>query len=1403
MSTITPALLVGRSMATASPLIGAQSSLLHGSSQGSAIDAYHDAGLRPDSNTPPSPASVSRLEDAVVFGPPDLRTIHLSGCGANPEPMLAQFPEVRRIKNGRFDALALLWRQHDDEVNLLNPDRTLIAEFLDPERPLHFDEECAELANLPARYRRDVVALHHAIRKSLAAEQMYEAVLRKDIRYRIRYQLTTGSEPVRDGTVAVSLSAIQSLIDRYERFSRPLSGTSRAQATKGLILLEAARGFQNMRGWTHPLSIEALTERLFARWTDAERKRLVFFQTVLEFGKSGLALRPGRYPKNSYWSLFKRIAESLGHPMEEMIRQVMGPAVERWKKDAPLRMDFLKDLISLTNFLGMEDAWKLLWRLHSDELSWAFQTRSDHGGVQFLVDSESDLERLRVCGFGGLLNSARLERGWNLPALREAVIPHFGGEMSLSRLGDLASNREQPDFRTLVAVVEALNSHEAALPVDSAEAFLASYPTFIDLLPLAARDGSGVLRNPSRGPVYFVAYPRPVERGSVVVTRREEPAPANPDGLPYLLRSARTMRGLSLMAASELLGISHETLRRYENEETSKDRSLPGRMTIEVVCSARGYGLSREKVLAAHLSSYWSDVEAVKVLQSRTFNGPVYIEENSAAQVRDYASASRTTPGECLFYWRNGIPTSREIPFLPSESEFASWLDVPVADYRRWESNISAPEEKTALALGARLGRREEEIVSFLTACRELRASKIEVRQQENDWPWASAYPNLRHFEASLPLKAFFREKSQTRFREKLESLKIADPGSLEFLEERATGELDRSETARILGSIHRAEEKARLWPKRIQRNGPIAAFAYYHRGTAKKSWDRLERALRNPRVTAVSFSPEDGSCVITGLAPRGKAAARIKFSSKIPEGDVATLTALIRRMKREGRLNNQSRTKAFLKRLACIAEHDPVSYRDFVASAVPTADLSRLSNALEFTARFIVRWKGHFTWTGSVYRYYTVLEGRRSALMYLRNRLARGQLKAAHFDEGRVSFESLQSVRRTARRGGEARTYSYADAASVTFLPNPQNQWGRKDLAMSWGEVQARVRAFFESLESRLKKDPIEIQRDLGRTYYQVRTGADVLGGEHLSDEVLDRLALDSKSKEELRHLQTLLVLSRGEGDDRESGLYAGPGRVLRYYRLLHQMTLSEVKPMYRGGSAVAGPADYEYGRVGLEDRKRLGAIAEGLGIPKMFRSQLIDALLAEYHRLRSQAERRGFPIPHETWSESDALEALKAMAIEARGALSRPELARKTGLTASQQYKFENHGEISEEAWPVYRAHLEATGQRALAHRIRLARAALDMRRKPLESGGSFHPAGRWLRFTRFAMIGMPIQKVIEELRLKIDPQVYLRWELGLNRMPDSVLRSYLSLLEKMGVVRRGEIPALERALQESYAC
>lgn len=1368
----------------------------------------------------PSPENLS-IESGIRFEAPSLAAIHRAGVGADPEKLISEFPEVRRLKNGRAAGLALLWREHDSEVAGLGAERRFEPEYLDPENPLRWDEDAAELANVSMRYRHELIALHHALRRSLAEEQSFSAALRKNIRYEIRYRLVDGSAPVRDGTVAVDVTEIGNLLDRFEAFVKPIGLEAKARLIRGLVVIGAARGFQEARGWTQRLTIPSIAERLLPHWSETERKRSVFFQCVLEALRAQAPLVPKGTGAVSCWDLFKGIADALNHPMEEMLRQVLGPAVERWKTESDLRMDLLKDFLALCNFLGVLEPWRLLWRVHRDELTWAF------GGIPFEVYPDTDLQSLRECGFGGLLNAARIERGWNLPYLREAVVREFGEDVSLERLGDIASNREQPDFKLLSALVAALNRHPTALPIDRSDAFLAAYPTFIDLLPLGARGDGGILREPVSGPVDFVPYARPVGSVSLVVTALDRRAPADPEGFPALMRQARGLRGLSLTAAAARLGIAAATLRRYEVGPGEGERSLPGRVTLSVVCNPKGYGLTREKALEAYGHAYWRDEPSVSVLRGRSFTGPVFIEENVLPQIQAYAAVPWTTSGEILFFWRNGVPPAQasEVPFLPSETEMASFLGVPLATYRNWESNAFAPPPAQAEAVAHLLGRSEEEKIAFLGACASLRAERLASLPVAESPSWLKNFPNLASFAASLALRPFFLKANRERFYAKLKSLQKRNPASLDYLErllaEKAPGMSvmpDSEEAARLISAVHHAEEKARLWPERMKLTGPIAAYTYHRYKKGKKAWDRLTRALRNPRVRAVTFTAEDGSCVIEGLGPRGKPTARVKFASVIPPEDVVPLTALIRRMKSEGRLNNQSRTKAFLRRLACLAGHDPISYRDFIDAAAPSADLNRLCNALEFTSRFIERWKGHLTWSGSVFRYYDALQGKRAALMFLRNRLARGNLRTVHFDGANVSFESLIVPRkpggRPARRGGEARTFNYADAASVRFLPNPKNQWGRRDLSAPWAEVQARVRSFFERLEAGRGELPVDVQRILGRTYYNIRTGSDVLGGEYLSDDVLDRLGLDANSKEELRHLQALLLLSRGEVQEREEGPYAGISRVLRYYRLLHQMTLAEAKPFYRDGPAVVGPADYELGRVALTDEARLLEVAKGIGVPASFRNELVVEMASRYadeQKRRSLDGRARTPetefpnpkwrIPHDDWTEEQTQKALKAMAVEARGALSRGDFARATGLTASQLYKFENFGEISEDAWPVYRSYLESEERAALAQRIRVARAVLDLRRKPTEADGGFADAGSLLRFTRFLMIGSSAAQVMKEMKLEIDPQLYLRWEWGFNRMPDAVLNVYSRLLVRRGVMASKDAEGFVKKIREIY--
>jgi hypothetical protein len=292
------------------------------------------------------------------------------------------------------------------------------------------------------------------------------------------------------------------------------------------------------------------------------------------------------------------------------------------------------------------------------------------------------------------------------------------------------------------------------------------------------------------------------------------------------------------------------------------------------------------------------------------------------------------------------------------------------------------------------------------------------------------------------------------------------------------------------------------------------------------------------------------------------------------------------------------------------------------------------------------------------------------------------------------------------------------------------------------------------------------------------------------------------------LRHLQTLLALARDRRNGLEHGPYAAQGRLLRYYRALHQVDQHTAQELYRTDVTHEGMMEAELGRARIADRAKILGIAAAIGVPRVFEQEFADALWrgyeAVFRKISGPAERAVEDFPNPVWSipynglSNEEVEA-RFLSFRDEGSVrSRGALALRAGLRLSQAHALSLQGTL----WAVVREReLQDGNHPQEARRLRVLRAVHELRRKPVGDRAGYHKAGRLLRFTRLMMPGRAAEDVIKTLKLDMRTPAYTYWEWGLAAMPGKILNSYADLLAAEGVFPDGTQASFLEKLQKIY--
>lgn len=638
------------------------------------------------------------------------------------------------------------------------------------------------------------------------------------------------------------------------------------------------------------------------------------------------------------------------------------------------------------------------------------------------------------------------------------------------------------------------------------------------------------------------------------------------------------------------------------------------------------------------------------------------------------------------------------------------------------------------------------------------------------------------------------------------EALQIRQPNSLSL--------------QRLIWAVHKTHTRLNRWPARVKREGPLAAF-YIRRRNDAEGRDRLQRQLLQPSTLKIAFEAETGAFAVTDRP----FASKIDPMAMVREDDeaAANLTPeLFEGLSRvfahlyDGGLADARRDYQNLCRRVCvILRHDPRSLAAWLKGFAAEREAGRMDGAqwkryrrgLYAAADFLGGWRARVSWTGDPVAYFLANGQDLKTLRAFYHRVEKGDILSIRFEGGRAELEKRFPVRRQHTMAPTG--YSYGDSAEAHYLPGPFNGWGEKDFGLPEERIVGRIRNFFEALENKLDLTPAVIQRSLKIPYYSIRTARTGMAPAYLEDRFLNRLEMSPSEKERLRHFQTLLAIARDRRNDVEKGPYHQQGRLLWYYRWLHQIPYRKMLELYRDGVAQEGATEIELGRARVGDRDKLRRIAESVGVPhpflEKFVSHVMDGYETVHRRVSGAADAPTSDFPNEGWavpfshlSDGDIEAQLLRFRETFASTWTRADMIHLSGLGPSRAHALALQGTL-------WAAALEATfrGEERFdqARQLQVLRAAHELRRKPVEDRAGYHRAGRLLRFARLMMPGWAAEDVIRELKLDLRTPAYTYWEWGFTKMPEKILKAFSRLLAKEGVLSPGQAASFEARLRALY--
>lgn len=657
------------------------------------------------------------------LNPPTMREIHTAGLGLGGEEVLPQFPAFQALARGDRIWLVSLWEAQNRLVACYGTNGggwASHAEYLDPAHPHALALAVIQTSDLrkisSVKKKRSLLELHSGIRAFLAGEGVWVPGLPPDYLEQIRYRVTATDLPVRDGTVVVALGSIDRTLAHFEATIGPLKAEERDRVREDLIRLEIVKRDRRAKGRANLVDGKTLVGALFRRGESLFAARLKILTRLIEMeekGESGDRFFEALPDNPRLWDLFLVTGEASGIPSVALLRVVK--ETEKQFRITKVGFNQLPTLLRLMSLLKVRRPWEILYRIFRKELDWAFHpAQPETGELLFRVPADCDLSRLRSSGFGPVLNVARSNRRWSFEEMARRVTVQerstAQGEEEVAPLSmaALGANRRRPDFSTLQAIVAAFNADPDATSVDPGVAFLASFPTFVGLLPLYREGSTEPLSLPTEGPFEMVPYPDRREGGSPRVTfRAGDSRRLDPKGFASLIRNRRLFLHMSNVEAARRLGVQFGYLNRLEQGIGRQSpsgvkeglREVPGRLLVSLLIDPKGYDLPAEQVMAAIHYTYWRDDPVVSLLTGRTFQGPVFIDDRSHKQLlQAYASHPFQTPGEILYWWRNSPKraalVSGHCQFPIPASEMAAMLGVTVDLYLDWESNRVVPQKR-------------------------------------------------------------------------------------------------------------------------------------------------------------------------------------------------------------------------------------------------------------------------------------------------------------------------------------------------------------------------------------------------------------------------------------------------------------------------------------------------------------------------------------------------------------------------------------------------------------------------------------------------------------------------------------------------------------------------------------
>lgn len=677
-----------------------------------------------------------------------------------------------------------------------------------------------------------------------------------------------------------------------------------------------------------------------------------------------------------------------------------------------------------------------------------------------------------------------------------------------------------------------------------------------------------------------------------------------------------------------------------------------------------------------------------------------------------------------------------------------------------------------------------------------------------------STSTSTAHFLTLLEGRDRFWAPQIARVRGKLATIAELDHESLALI----TTEAERIKgpnTARLgnlIWVVHKTHGRLQAWPSHVERNGPVAAF-YLRRPRDEAARDDLQRQLIQKSTGSIRFDSDTGEFQVTDrpfvskINPLAILREDSEIAGQISRDLASSLRRLFDFLAASGTMDARRDYRNLCSRLSVLIRHDRASLKGFFEQPLSFESWPRLRRALYATSDFVQSWRGRVIWTGAPFLFFLKHAEDLPSLRAFYHRVGKGLVKSIGFEGECANVEPLFPVRRG--RAMAPTSYSYREEANVRCLPHPGNNWGQSDLVRPESEIVEDIQKFFRNLEERLGVTPAVIQRSLRIPYYFIRTARTTMVPAHMTDRILNRLELSDAEKERLRHLETLLAISRDRRQRLEKGPYIEQGRVLWYYRWLHQVHQRTLETVYRTDNTHEGVTEAEMGRAMLSDRAKILGVAAAIGVPRVFEDAFAEAMLRGYEKVFKKVSgpremlSESFPniswtIPFVSMTDEAIAERLGSFQTDDLRKAGRADLARRAGLEKSRAHALALQGTL----WAAAReAELHQAGREDEAGMIRRLRAAHELRNKPIGDRGGHYRAGRLLRYTRLLMAGWSAEDVIGELGLEMNPPTYTYWEWGFNRMPDSVLNAYSRLLVRRGVLTAKEADGFAARIREIY--